>query len=59
MIKLFNYTLKAFFVVAICFALYTVGIIAYGTLTEYLFEDTTKLSQDAENLELLSDSTLN
>lgn len=57
MIKLFNYTLKAFFVAAICFALYTVGIIAYGTFTEYHFEDTIKLSQDAENLELLSDST--
>jgi hypothetical protein len=47
-IKLFNYTLKAFFVAAICFALYTVGIIAYCNLTEYSFEDNIKLSQDAE-----------
>ena len=57
MIKLFNYTINALFILATCFAIYIVGVLVYGTITEYHFEDETKLSQDSENIQSLSDST--
>lgn len=57
MIKLFNYTINALFILATCFAMYIVGVIAYGTITEHNFEDEIKLSQDSENIQSLSDST--
>lgn len=57
MIKLFNYTINALFILATCFAIYIVGVLAYGTITEHHFEDETKLSQDSENIQSLSDST--
>ena len=57
MIKLFNYTINTLFILATCFAMYIVGVIAYGTITEHNFEDETKLSQDSENIQSLSDST--
>jgi len=56
-IKLFNYTINTLFILATCFAMYIVGVIAYGTITEHNFEDETKLSQDSENIQSLSDST--
>jgi len=56
-IKLFNYTINALFILATCFAIYIVGVLAYGTITEHNFEDETKLSQDSENIQSLSDST--
>jgi len=56
-IKLFNYTIKAFLLLATCFVLYVAGVIVYGMLTEQNFEDEIKLSKDAENIQSISDST--
>jgi endonuclease/exonuclease/phosphatase family metal-dependent hydrolase len=55
--KLFNYVLNLVCIVILCFGIYCAGIIAYGSLTEYHFEDEQKLSQDIENLPFISDST--
>lgn len=57
MTKLFNYTINALFILATCFAMYIVGVLGYGTITEYHFEDEIKLSEDLEKLQSLSDST--
>ena len=42
---------------ATCFVLYVAGVILYGMITEQNFEDEIKLSNDAENIQSISDST--
>ena len=55
--KLFHSVLKLVCSIIVCFAMYIVGVITYGTITEHNFEDEIILSQDSENIQSLSDST--
>jgi endonuclease/exonuclease/phosphatase family metal-dependent hydrolase len=52
-----KYTFQAILLLAISFGLYVLGVIIYGTVTEYHFEDEIVLSKEDDSIVVSSDST--